>query len=102
MSQRGTRKLSNITLTLFLVSLILFCCTQIIINSILSPLGAELEAFNTEKSQLVEYNRELEEELATTRSLGVVKHITEKTLKLSSAQNKQVIYIADDSVRAQK
>jgi hypothetical protein len=87
---------------IFAISLILFCVTQLVINSVLSPLGSELEAFNSEKEYLIEENRSLEEELASSNSLTVIEHITEKKFNLDEAGKKQIVYVSDHSIRAEK
>jgi hypothetical protein len=87
---------------IFAISLILFCVTQLVINSVLSPLGPKLEAFNSEKEYLIEENRSLEEELASSNSLTVIEHITEKKFKLDESGKKQFVYVTDHSIRAEK
>jgi hypothetical protein len=96
------KKITNIPLLIFVISLILFCITQLVINSVLSPLGSKLEAFNSEKEYLVEENRSLEEELASSNSLTVIEHITEKKFNLDEATKKQIVYVSDHSIRAEK
>ncbi len=92
----------NIAPTIFAVALVAFCVIQLIINAILSPLGAELQSLNTEKEYLLEENRSLEEDLASSNSLTVVEHITEKTLNFKDADQKRIIHVSDHTVRAQQ
>jgi len=94
-------KSGNFTVGLFIISLTVFCLSQLIINSILSPLGEKLQSFNTEKTLLLEENRELEEEIAETNSLAVIENITKKKLDLKDDANKRIIYIDDSAIRAE-
>jgi hypothetical protein len=96
------RRNANIPLIVFVISLVLFCVVQLAINSILSPLGSKLEAFNSEKEYLIEENRSLEEELASSNSLTVIEHITAKKFKLDQTAKKQIVYVTDHSIRAEK
>lgn len=84
------------TLSLIAVlSVLLFIVTQLIINSNLNPLGAKLEKLNREKNLLIEYNRQLQEELSYTKSVTVVSEIAEKKLNLTSESNSNMLYISD-------
>jgi hypothetical protein len=89
-------------LTVFAITLVLFCISQIIINSMLSPLGAELKAYNIEKQALLEENQQLEEKLAETQSLTIIENVTEKKLGLADDGARKVIYVSDQSIRAEK
>ncbi len=91
----------NLVMIFFVTSLILFCATQLTINSILSPLGSQLQSFNTEKELLIEENRELEEELASSNSLAVLENISSKKFELDNSVKKQLVYVSDQSVHAQ-
>ena len=93
---------NSLPLTVFVITLILFCVVQLVINAILSPLGTKLQAYNTEKEYLIEENRSLEEELASSNSLTVIEHITEKTYDLDDSGSRQIVYVTDHSVRAER
>jgi hypothetical protein len=89
-------------LVVFAVSLLVFFISQIAINSVLNPLGSQLQAYNTEKDLLIEQNRELEEEIAETKSLTVIEHMTEKKLNLDGNHANDVIYVSDTTLRAER
>lgn len=98
----NTNKKGNTTATIFAITLVAFCIIQLVINAILSPLGAKLQSLNTEKDHLLEENRSLEEDLASSNSLTVIEHVTEKTLDLKDSSNKRTVYVSDNTVRAQQ
>lgn len=80
--------------TLILIfSLIFFFGTQLYINSILSPLGSQLQSFNTEKDLLIQENRELDKDLANAQSITVVQHLTNKKFKLTPTNANQLVYV---------
>ena len=66
---------SNITTKIFLVCFIIFAASQLVVNSILTPLGTELQSLNTEKEYLLEENRELSEKIAKTNSIKVIQDL---------------------------
>jgi hypothetical protein len=96
-----TRK-QNLPMTIFLFSLFVFTLSQLVINSILSPLGIELQSLNREKNYLVEENRSMEEQTAKTNSIIVVKKLANKELNLSSSSERTIIYIEDPSIIAER
>lgn len=92
----------NIAVTLFLFTLLTFTFSQLIINSILSPLGIQLQSLNKEKNYLIEENRSMEEQIAKTNSITVIKKLANKELNISSTSEKTIIYIEDSSIIAER
>ena len=98
-----TRKTTqNLSLSVFLFTLILFTLSQLVINSILSPLGIELQSLNKEKNYLVEENRSMDEQIAKTNSITVIKKLANKELQISTSNEKSIIYIEDSSIIAER
>lgn len=83
-------------------AIFVFILSQLIINSILNPLGTELQNLNGEKNYLVEENRAMEEQVAKTNSITVIKKLADKTLNLKAENKKTVIYINEPAVLAEK
>jgi cell division protein FtsL len=83
-----------------MISVILFCLTQLAINASLNPQGIKLESFNTEKTALVEENRQLEEEIAEAKSISVISQIADKKLDLTEKDPSQIRYITDTGLVA--
>jgi len=92
----------NICTTLFIFSLLAFILSQLVANSILAPLGTELQKLNSEKNYLVEENRGMEEEIAKSNSITVIRQLADKSLSLSSSNQKTVVYLQETSVVANK
>ena len=92
----------NIAASIFVLSLVLFILSQLIINSILAPLGTELQSMNGEKNYLIEENRGMEEEIAKSGSITVIQKLADKSLALSPTNNKTVVYIQEESIVANK
>lgn len=86
-------KVANIPMIIFVISLSLFFGTQLYINSKLSPLGKQLQSYNTEKDLLLQENREIEKDLANSQSITVVEHITNKKYKLKPTSTSQLVYV---------
>jgi len=82
--------------------LVVFTISQLIINSIITPLGLELESLNSEKNYLVEENRSMEEEIAKTNSIMVIRQLANKKLNISSDAERVIIYIEDSDVIAER
>ena len=99
---RETNKKQNIALTIFLVSLFAFVLSQLIVNSILSPLGIQLQSLNSEKNYLIEENRLMEEQIAKTSSIHVIKQLANKELKKTSSSEKIGINNEDTSIKAER
>ena len=99
---REGNKKQNIALTIFLFSLFAFVSSQLIVNSILSPLGIQLQSLNSEKNYLIEENRLMEEQIAKTSSIHVIKQLANKELNISSDSERFVIYIEDTSIIAER
>ncbi len=99
---RENNRKQNMTLTVFLFSLLTFILSQLVINSILSPLGIQLQSLNSEKNYLIEENRLMEEQVAKTGSIHVIKQLANKELNISSSSEKTVIYIEDSSIIAER
>ena len=93
---------ANIPATIFVISLVFFGLSQLVINSILAPLGTRLQSLNSEKNFLVEENREMEEEIAKTNSITIIKKLSDEKLAISSDNDKSVVYIEDTSVIAER
>ena len=89
-------------IALTVISVIIFCITQLVTNAILNPLGAQLGSYNYEKNQLLEENRHLEEELAEINSLKVIRTIAEKKMDLKETQNKTIIYVSNKQIHAER
>jgi len=87
------------TLTL-LVSFVTLVLSQLIVNSILTPLGSRLEALNKEKEHLLEENRVMSESVAKSSSLKVIENLSEKKLNLSVVKVQTYIYIQDSTLVA--
>ncbi len=96
------RKRSNISLTVFLSALLLFTLSQLVISSILSPLGIELQSLNSEKNYLIEENRSMGEQIAKTNSIMVIKQLAKEKLNITSSSGKSIIYIEDSSIIAER
>jgi hypothetical protein len=97
-----TTKKTNIPATIFIISLVFFGLSQLVINSILAPLGTRLQALNSEKNFLVEENREMEEEIAKTNSITIIKKLSDEKLAISSDNERSIVYIQDPTVIAKK
>lgn len=88
--------------TVLSVTLVIFAMSQLIINSILSPLGLELQSLNTEKESLIEENRQMENQIAKLGSIKVIQKLTEEKLNISKNENQEIIYVSDTDVIAEK
>jgi hypothetical protein len=95
-------KTKNLPVGVFLTTLVVFTISQLIINSIITPLGLELESLNSEKNYLVEENRSMEEEIAKTNSIMVIRQLANKKLNISSDAERVIIYIEDSDVIAER
>ncbi len=95
-------KTRDLPITVFLIALFVFTISQLIINSILTPLGLELESLNSEKNYLVEENRSMEEEIAKANSIMVIRQLANKKLDISSDSERVIIYIEDSNVIAER
>jgi len=97
------KKLTNkLPSTILTVTLVVFVISQLVINSILSPLGIELENLNTEKEALIEENRDMENEIAKLSSLKVIQTLTAERLDISKNEDPEIIYISDTEVIAER
>jgi len=92
----------NLPATIFLFTVLVFVLSQLVINSILTPLGVELQNLNSEKNYLVEENRSMEEQIAKTNSITVIQKLANKSLKISSSNKRTVIYIENPTIIADK
>ena len=77
---KKTEKKNSLFSMLLIASFILFVVSQLVINSILTPLGIKLEELNDEKEYLLEENRVISEEIAKNSSLKVIENLSEKKL----------------------
>lgn len=93
---------NKLPVTIASISLVLFAMSQLVINSILSPLGLELQRLNTEKESLIEENREMENQIAKLGSIKVIETLTEKRLNISKNDNQEIIYVSDNDVIAER
>ncbi|HRX43731.1 MAG TPA: hypothetical protein P5059_00565 [Candidatus Dojkabacteria bacterium] len=85
---------------LLLLSFVVFVLSQLIVNSILTPLGSKLESLNSEKEYLLEENRIISEEIAKNNSLRVIENLSNKKLKLSKEKVQTFVYIEDSTLVA--
>lgn len=83
----------SIPLLLLVISISMFLSTQLYMNSKLSPLGVQLQSYNTEKDLLLEENREIEKDLANAQSITVVQNLTNKQFKLKPTKASQLVYV---------
>ena len=97
---RKTEKKNSLFSMLLIASFVLFVVSQLIINSILTPLGIKLEELNDEKEYLLEENRVISEKIAKNSSLKVIENLSEKKLNLSKNINQTFIYIQDSRLVA--
>jgi cell division protein FtsB len=93
---------NKLPVTVLSISLVIFAMSQLVINSILSPLGIELEDLNTEKESLVEENREMENQIAKLGSIKVIQTLTKEKLEISKNGDQEIIYVNDTDVIAEK
>ncbi len=91
---------TNIVIKGFLVSLLLFGVSQLVMNSVLTPLGVKLQALNTEKEHLIEENRSISEEIAKNSSIKVIENLSEKKLDITQEKQQTVVYIEDTTLVA--
>jgi len=85
---------------LLLLSFVIFVLSQLIVNSILTPLGSKLESLNSEKEYLLEENRIISEEIAKNNSLRVIESLSTKKLNLSMEKVQTFVYIEDSTLVA--
>ena len=102
MTTRRHIEAQNLPATIFLFTVMVFVLSQLVINSILTPLGVELQNLNSEKNYLVEENRSMEEQIAKTNSITVIQKLANKSLKISSSNKRTVIYIENPTIIADK
>lgn len=95
-----TRK--NIPAIAFVFSMSVFVLSQLFINAVLNPLGTELQNLNREKNFLVEENRTMEETVAKTSSITVIKKLADKQLDIRSQSQKSIIYLEQSALLAEK
>lgn len=93
---------SNTTSKILIICFILFAASQLVVNSILTPLGTQLQSLNTEKEYLLEENRELSEKIAKTNSIRVIQNLSEKKLSLTEENDQTVMYIEDNTLMAER
>lgn len=95
-----TRK--NIPAILFITSMSIFVISQLVINAVLSPLGKELQSLNGEKNFLVEENRAMEEQVAKTDSITVIKKLADKELNITAQSQNSIVYLEQNAILAEK
>ena len=101
MNQTSNRK-SNIGIKIFLMTLLIFGVSQLVVNSVLTPLGVKLQTLNTEKEHLVEENRQISEEIAKNSSIKVIENLSDKKLNLTQEKQQTVVYIEDTTLVANR
>lgn len=95
-----TRK--NLPTIVLTFSIAIFILSQLVINAVLSPLGTELQNLNKEKNFLVEENRTMEEQVANTGSITVIKKLADKQLDIRAQNQKSIIYLEQSALLAEK
>lgn len=100
MTAYKTRK--NIPAFVFIASMSVFIISQLVINAVLNPLGTELQSLNSEKNFLVEENKTMEEKVAKTSSITVIKQLALAQLDITTQSAKNVVYLEDSAVLAEK
>jgi hypothetical protein len=93
---------SNTPFKVFLLTLVLFGLSQLVVNSILTPLGVKLQSLNTEKEHLLEENRQISEEIAKNSSIRVIENLSDKKLNLTQDKQQTVVYIEDTTLVANR
>ncbi|NLZ24321.1 hypothetical protein GX888_01035 [Candidatus Dojkabacteria bacterium] len=83
-----------------LSSFIIFTLSQLVINSILTPLGGKLQSLNREKEYLLEENRKISESIAKSGSIRVIEQLSNKKLSLTQDKVQTYIYIEDTTLVA--
>lgn len=94
------KKKKSIFTIMLLLSFSVFLISQLVVNSILTPLGTRLESLNIEKEHLLEENRQMSEEIAKSSSLKVIESLSEKKLSLSQIKAQTFVYIEDSTLVA--
>lgn len=95
-----TRK--NVPAIIFITSMSIFVLSQLVINAVLNPLGKELQSLNSEKNFLVEENRAMEEQVAKTDSITVIKKLADKELNITAQSQKSIVYLEQNAILAEK
>lgn len=95
-----TRK--NVPAIVFITSMSIFVLSQLVINAVLNPLGKELQSLNSEKNFLVEENRAMEEQVAKTDSITVIKKLADKELNITAQSQKSIVYLEQNAILAEK
>lgn len=93
---------TNITTKIFILTLLLFGISQLVMNSVLTPLGVKLQSLNTEKEHLLEENRGISEEIAKNSSIRVIENLSEKKLDITQDKQQTVVYIEDTTLVANR
>ena len=93
---------SNTPFKVFLLTLVLFGLSQLVVNSILTPLGVKLQTLNTEKEHLLEENRQISEDIAKNNSIRVIENLSDKKLNLTQDKQQTVVYIEDTTLVANR
>ncbi len=90
----------NLSTKLTVVVVLVFLITQLVINSVLTPKGIQLENLSQEKNTLVETNRELGQEIARIRSISIIKEITNEAINLDANAQNNIVYVSNESIIA--
>jgi len=99
---KGDIKISTYLASVFMLAIafIMFLAVQLGTNAILSPLGHELQAINTERNILVEENRRLEKKIAINSSITVVEKFSTDKFELSEEADSNIVYIDGNELSA--
>jgi len=100
--EKNSNRKSNVAMKIFLISLLIFGVSQLVVNSVLTPLGVKLQALNTEKEYLVEENKQISEEIAMNSSIKVIENLSDKKLNLTQEKQQTVVYIEDTTLVANR
>lgn len=92
--------MESILAAVAMLSVIAFIFVQLVTNAILSPLGHKLENLNSEKNQLIEENRILEQEIAKSNSITVIETYSKDKFELSNTTEKETVFVSNKSVQA--
>ena len=90
----------NLSTKLTVIVVLVFLMTQLVINSVLTPKGIQLENLSQEKTVLIETNRELGQEIARIKSISIIKEITSEAMNLEANAQNNIVYLSNQSIIA--
>lgn len=99
-SRKTDRTISflSVSAVILVIGVMSFCIIQLVVASMLSPKGEQLERLNAEKEMLLESNRQYEHEIAEYSSTSVVMQRAQKDLEMERAE--EVLYLDTEAVSA--